>query len=451
MTRFPEGFRWGTATASYQIEGAVDEDGREPSIWDVFSHTPGTIASGDTGDTACDHYHRWREDVQHLQLLGVDTYRFSISWSRVLRADGSVNRAGLDFYSELVDALLAAGVRPWITLYHWDLPASLDGGWLSRSTAERFPDYALAVHRVLGDRVRTWTTLNEPWCSAFLGYAAGVHAPGVRDPRSAFVAAHHLMLAHGLGVQALRAADSGAELGITLNFTPVFPATPADADVARRVDGTANRLFVEAICRGAYPADIVRDAGELWPAEAVRDGDLEIVAQPIDVLGVNYYTTHLVGGGGSNPAPADVLGGDVREVSRGLPRTDMGWEVDPAGLSGLLTRLHDDYTGPAGVGLVVTENGAAYPDQPGEDGVIHDTDRIGYLHAHLAAVQDAIAAGADVRGYFLWSLMDNFEWAEGYAKRFGIIRVEPGSLDRVWKDSAHWFTRVVRENALPTP
>jgi len=459
--RFPEGFRWGTATAAFQIEGASDVDDKRPSIWDVFCEVPGAVEGGDDGRVAVDHYHRYREDVDLMAGLGFGTYRFSVSWPRVMDGD-RVNEKGMDFYSRLVDALLERGVAPWLTLYHWDLPASLPGGWTNRDTALRFVDYALAVHERLGDRVGTWTTLNEPWCSSFLSYAGGAHAPGHTDPREAVRAGHHLLLAHGLATTALReVAGPGTELGITLNFTPVMPAgdDPADVGVARRVDGTANRFFVHPIFTGEYPADVRADLAPFWDDDLVADGDLSAISAPIDVLGVNYYTTQLVRAArpGEEIGPQLVRGRlletphpsapDAVVVPRGLPVTDMGWEVEPDGLRRLLRWLHRDYTGPAGIPLVITENGAAYDDVVSPDGAIDDSDRIGYVRDHLAAVHAAIAQGADVRGYLLWSLIDNFEWAYGYAKRFGIVAVDE-ALNRTPKASAVWFGGVARSGVL---
>ncbi len=445
MTTFPATFLWGSATSSFQIEGAADVDGREPSIWDVFCDVPGAITGGDDGRAGVDHYHRLDADLDLMASLGLRAYRFSVSWSRVVRADGSVNEAGLGFYSRLVDGLLARGITPWLTLYHWDLPASLRGGWTNRATAYAFVDYALAVHAALGDRVRVWTTLNEPWCSSFLSYAGGHHAPGHTDAREAYLAAHHLLLAHGLAVAALRERDPEAQLGITLNFTPTFPASDADADVdlARRLDGTTNRFFPDAIFTGAYPADVIADAGATWPADAIAPDDLAIISAPIDVLGVNYYTTEVVrsvpGAPGVSPNPT---AGALERVDRGLERTAMDWDVDPAGLTHLLTWLHTTYTGPAGIGMVITENGAAFPDVLDADGRVRDERRISYLREHLRACQQALAVGVDLRGYLVWSLLDNFEWAHGYAKRFGIVWVGD-DLTRVPKDSARWFARVI--------
>ncbi|MFT3887984.1 MAG: GH1 family beta-glucosidase [Arachnia sp.] len=459
--RFPQGFRWGTATSSFQIEGAADVDGRLPSIWDEFCDEPGAIAGGDDGRLGVDHYHRYREDADLIASLGLDTYRFSVSWTRVMDGD-RVNPRGMDFYSRLVDALLERGVAPWLTLYHWDLPAALPGGWTNRDTAQRFVDYALAVHEHLGDRVDTWTTLNEPWCSSFLSYAAGEHAPGHTDPRESVRAGHHLLLAHGWATAALRsAARPEAKLGITLNFTPALPATddPADADVVRRVDGTANRFFVHPIFTGEYPADVRADLAPFWDDDLVADGDLAAIATPIDVLGVNYYSTQALRVAGPDDAvgPREVRGRrvdtphpsapDAVAVSRGLPVTDMGWEVEADGLRRLLLWLHGTYTGPAGVPLVITENGAAYDDVDSPEGAIADDDRIGYVRDHLAAVHAAIEEGADVQGYLLWSLLDNFEWAFGYAKRFGIVAVDR-ALNRIPKASAHWYADVARSGVV---
>ena len=441
---FPRGFFLGSATSAYQIEGAAAEDGREESIWDVFCRVPGAIVNGEDGLVACDHYHRYAEDAKLLAALGMRTYRFSVSWPRVLN-DGLVNPAGMDFYSRLVDELLANDVTPWLTLYHWDLPAALPGGWTNRDTAKRFVDYALAVHERLGDRVRTWTTLNEPWCSSFLSYAAGVHAPGRTDPVASIRAAHHLLLAHGWAVQALREADPSATLGATINFTPALPASDSaqDRDVARRVDGTTNRFFVEPLFTGHYPADVLDDLAELWPDDLVAEEDLAAISAPIDVLGVNYYTTNVFRAGEPTEPTPHIAAPDAVQVLRDLPLTGMGWEVDPAGLRNLLTWLHADYTGPAGVPLVITESGAAFDDVVDEAGYVDDADRIDYLRRHLTAVREAMDAGADVRGYLVWSLMDNFEWAHGYGKRFGLVRVD-ADLNRIPKASARWFADVAR-------
>lgn len=487
---FPEGFLWGAATAAFQIEGAGHEDGRRDSVWDAFCRVPGAVLHGDDGEVACDHYHRYREDVALMRGLHLGAYRFSTSWARVRPDGGAVNPQGLAFYDRLVDELLGAGILPWLTLYHWDLPQALEeqGGWTSRDTAYRFADYAVTMHEALGDRVGVWTTLNEPWCSAFLGYTAGVHAPGRRSRADGLAAAHHLLLGHGLAVQALRERAPEANLGITLNFTvadPADPQDPADVDAARRIDGQFNRVFLDPLLAGAYPQDLLDDLAGADLLDGflghVHDGDLEVVSTPIDTLGVNYYNGGLVAGrpeeaasgdgatGGTRPEgvrPEDEHADDgdvvVRETgspypaaddahgrSRGLPTTDMGWEVQPEGLTRLLTRLQRDYTGPAGVAMYVTENGAAYPDVVADDGTVDDQDRLAFLDAHLRAVREAVDAGADVRGYFAWSLLDNFEWALGYSKRFGVVRVDYATQERTVKASGRWYAGVARENVVP--
>ena len=468
--RFPRDFAWGMATASYQIEGAVAEDGRTPSIWDTFSHVPGAVLGGDTGDVACDHYHRMPADVDLLADLGATTYRFSVAWPRVRPDAGPVNAAGLAFYDRLVDALLSRGIAPWLTLYHWDLPQVLEdaGGWTNRDTAHRFVEYATAVHDVLGDRVPTWTTLNEPWCSAFLGYSAGHHAPGRQEGPAGLVAAHHLLLGHGLAAAELR--SRGADrLGLSLNLTvpaPSDPSDPVDVDAARRIDGLHNRLFLDPVLRGSYPADVLEDTADLtWQGapwtDVVRDGDLEVISTPIDVLGVNYYhgnevsghpRTDVVGLDADHPdrvALSPFVGSEhVTFPSRGLPVTDMGWEIQPEGLHRLLRRLHDDYPH---LPIHLTETGAAFADRPGADGEVHDPDRIAFLDSYLRAVHRAIGEGVDVRGFYQWSFMDNFEWAFGYAKRFGLVYVDYETQARTPKSSARWYAAVARSGELPPP
>jgi beta-glucosidase len=437
--------RWGVASASYQIEGAVSEDGRLPSIWDTFSHTPGATLDGDTGDVADDHYHRWSEDLDLLSGLGVTRYRFSLAWPRLQpTGSGALNEAGVDFYSRLVDGLLERGIEPWATLYHWDLPQALQdaGGWPERATAERFAEYASLVYERLRDRVRFWTTLNEPWCSAFLGHAQGRHAPGIQDDDAAMRATHHLLLGHGLAVEAMRArGDHDSRFGITLNLFPVNPASdaPADVDAARRIDALANRLFLDPLLLGRYPDDV--------PPLPVQPGDEAHIAAPLDVLGVNYYFRHVVRAGsrnGSEPSPW-VGSRDVEFVSRGLPTTEMGWEIDAQGLYDVLTRVRRDYPQ---IAIHVTENGAAFPDAVGPDGTVADPERIAYLDAHFRAARRAIADGVDVRGYFVWTLMDNFEWGFGYSKRFGLFYVDYDTLERTPKQSARWFAEVTRRNGL---
>lgn len=458
---FPSGFLLGAATASYQIEGAVAEDGRTPSIWDTFSHTPGKVLGGHTGDVAADHYHRMRDDVALMRRLGLQAYRFSVAWPRVQPGgSGPFNQTGIDFYSALVDELLGAGIAPVVTLYHWDLPQELEeaGGWPSRATAQAFAPYAAKLAEALGDRVRLWTTLNEPWCAAYLGYAAGVHAPGRTDGAAALAAVHHLNLAHGLAVQAIRAQLPAAQVSVTHNLHLIRPADPgsaADRDVVRRLDALGNRAFLGPQLQGAYPDDLFADTAAVTDWSFVRDGDLARIHQPIDVLGVNYYTTSTVRHwDGRSPrsledghqvgAASPWVGvDDVDFVPVPGPRTKMGWLVEPAGLTELLVRTARDYPG---LPLMVTENGAAYDDVVSEDGAVHDPERLDYVRRHLDAVADAIAAGADVRGYLLWSLLDNFEWAWGYDRRFGIVRVDYGTQQRTVKDSGRYFAEVIRAN-----
>lgn len=459
----------GGATAAYQIEGAAAEDGRRPSIWDTFARVPGAVIDGHTGDVACDHYHRMPEDVALMRRLGLQTYRFSTSWARVRPDGGAPNPKGLDFYSRLVDELLDADIMPWLTLYHWDLPQALEdlGGWTNRDTASRFVEYALTVHEALGDRVTNWTTMNEPWCSSFLSYTAGAHAPGRQSAEAGLQAAHHLLLAHGMAVTALR--EAGAErVGITLNFQPASPVDPtsaSDVDAARRLDDQYNRFFIEPIVLGAYPESLLADVGHLGLDAVVQPGDLEIIAAPIDVLGVNYYHDDIVSFEVPavrviNDAPTDrpiaspyPAAEGVHAHPRDVPTTNMGWEVNPAGLTALLQRLHEQYTGSRGIELWVTENGAAYDDEVETDAAtgeprIHDAERVEFLRSHVGAVLDAIDAGVPVHGYFYWSLMDNYEWAWGYHKRFGIVRVDYETQERTVKDSGLELSRMVRERTL---
>ncbi|MFC4609511.1 GH1 family beta-glucosidase [Streptomyces maoxianensis] len=462
---FPPAFLWGTATAAYQIEGAVREGGRTPSIWDTFSHTPGKVEGGDTGDTAVDHFHRRAEDVALMAGLGVGAYRFSVSWSRVQPTGrGPAVQRGLDFYRGLVDDLLDHGIRPVLTLYHWDLPQELEtaGGWPERDTAHRFADYARIVAEALGDRVDMWTTLNEPWCSAFLGYGSGVHAPGRTDPVAALRAAHHLNLGHGLAAQALRSAlPAGAQLSVSLNPSVVRASSqsPADLDARRRIDALANRIFADPILKGTYPRDLFADTGALTDWSFVHGDDLAVIEHPLDWLGLNYYAPSVVSAATDNrPERSDGHGASEHSpwpgadsVSFHQPpgeRTEMGWSVDPTGLHDLL--LHYTREAP-GLPLMITENGAAYVDKPAADGSVHDPDRIRYLHGHLSAVHRAIADGADVRGYFLWSLMDNFEWSYGYGKRFGAVYVDYETLARTPKSSAHWYAALARSGVLAEP
>ena len=454
IAELPATFRWGVATSAYQIEGAVAEDGRTPSIWDTFCRIPGAVAGGDDGDVACDHYHRMPEDVALMRDLAIDTYRFSVAWPRVQPGGrGPANPAGLAFYDRLVDELLAQGIDPWVTLYHWDLPQELEdaGGWPARDTAERFADYAMLVFDRLADRVRTWTTLNEPWCSAMLGYAYGTHAPGRRDFGDALHAVHHLLLGHGLATARLRAAARGpVDLGITLNPTVAVPASDSAADraAARRSDGLGTRIYLDPIVYGRYPSDVIEDLAARGIRLPVQDGDLEIISTPIDVLGVNYYFTVQLSGVDEQGRTEDTDGNPVeRVVPMGRPTTAMGWEIEPAGLTDLLVRISRDYPG---VPMVVTENGAAFDDRPDESGVVDDADRIDYLASHIAAVATARQRGADVRGYLAWSLLDNFEWAYGYAGRFGLVRVDYDTQARIPKRSALWYRDTIRRaRAIP--
>jgi beta-glucosidase len=461
--RFPSDFVWGAATASYQIEGAVDEDGRGPSIWDTFSRRPGAVLNGDTGDVATDHYHRMAEDVALMADLGLGAYRFSLAWPRI-QPDGSgrANQAGLDFYSRLVDELLARGITPVATLYHWDLPQPLEdaGGWPVRDTAERFAEYAGIAAAALGDRVAIWTTFNEPWCTAFLGYASGVHAPGRSEPAAALAAAHHLNLAHGLALRELRAAvGADCTASVVLNVHHVRPASddPDDVAAARKVDAVGNRVFLGPVLDGSYPDDLFAATADITDWAFVHNGDLAAAhGGGVDLLGVNYYTPTVVahwegtgpkrtsdGHGNSSASPWPGCE-DVEFVPQDLPVTDMGWPVDPTGLRDLLLRLSQDHPD---VPMMITENGAAYPDDSRSDGPIADGDRIAYLDGHIGAVADARDAGADVRGYFVWSLLDNFEWSYGYSKRFGVVRVDYPTGERTLKDSARWYRRLLAAHA----
>ncbi len=437
---------YGAATASYQIEGASTEDGRGPSIWDTFTTRPGAIRDGSDGSVACDSYHRYEEDADLLAGLGVGWYRFSLSWSRILpEGTGRVETRGLDYYDRLVDALLARGVSPTATLYHWDLPQALEdrGGWLERSTTEAFADYAMIVHERLGDRVGVWATHNEPWCAAYLGYAAGIHAPGRREGGRAHVAAHHLVLSHALAAQRLHEAGVTA-VGMALNLAPFWPETPEAEAAADGIDAIRNRIWLDPLVDGAYDEGLLAVAPELADPTVVRDGDLELARGSADWIGINYYTpfrpavpdpsipVHHELDAYPGAAPVSIV---VRE-----PRTAIGWEVEARGLEELLVETYER----TGLPLVVTENGAAYADDrfvDGDSGVVDDQDRIAYLRDHIAATERAREAGADVRAYILWTLLDNFEWAEGYTKTFGIVHVDPADQTRTPKASYQWFAQ----------
>ncbi len=442
ILQFPKEFVWGAATASYQIEGAWNEDEKGESIWDRFSHTPGKVQDGDTGDMACDHYHRWEDDLKMIKQLGLKAYRFSTAWPRVLPSGtGTVSEAGLDFYSKLVDGLLKLDIEPYITLYHWDLPQKLQdkGGWPARDIVDAFVEYADLVSRVLGDRVKNWITLNEPWVSAFVGYYYGAHAPGHKSQHEALAAAHHLLLSHGNAVPVIRRNSPGSNVGITLNLTPQVPASPsvADRDAANWVDGHINRWFLDPLVGRGYPQDMVNAYGD--EMAFVQAGDMETLSVPVDFIGINYYHRSVVRSekvSEAENAPQTVFSGDV---------TEMGWEVHPESLYKMLGRLYFDYDFPV---IHITENGAAYVDEVSADGEVHDPKRVSYYVRHLEQVHRAIEAGIPVKGYFAWSLMDNFEWAYGYSKRFGLVYVDYQTQQRIMKDSAKWYKAVIEKNGL---
>lgn len=448
VRRFPDGFLWGASTSAAQIEGSVDADGRARSIWDTFSDTPGRIADGSTPAVACDHYRRWVDDVELMKTLGLTAYRFSIAWPRVLpEGTGAVNDKGLDFYDQLVDGLLDAGIQPFATLYHWDLPQVVQdrGGWAARDTVDAFVAYADAVSARLGDRVTSWTTHNEPWCIAHLGHHDGEHAPGTKDPLVGLTVAHHVLLSHGAAVPVIRANAPTAEVGIVLNLVPgeCTEDSPAGRNVVRSFDGFFNRWYLDPLYRGCYPADVIEDRvqqGDLPSARLpfLRDGDLEVISTPTDFLGLNYYT-RAVFDVGSHGEPVAVETGTPEE------RNDMGWEDHPPGLLRTLVRLHEDYA----VGRIyVTENGGAWPDAPDAEGRIRDHRKIRYLHGHLHAAMDAIDKGVPLHGYFGWSLLDNWEWAHGYPMRFGFHWVDYETQERIVKDSGLWYRDVIARHGL---
>jgi len=444
---FPNDFLWGTATSSYQIEGAVDKDGRGPSIWDTFTRRPGTIEDGSTGDVACDHYNRWQEDVQLMADLGLDSYRFSIAWPRIFpEGTGPVNEPGLAFYDRLVDALLREGITPFITLYHWDLPQALqdDGGWANRDIVPAFAEYAEAVAQRLGDRVDHWITHNEPWVVAFLGHYFGEHAPGITDLETALQVAHHLLVSHGRAARAIRACSDDAQVGITLNLTSARPArTPEkDEEAVRRADGFQNRWFLDPVYGRGYPEDMRSLYGDRMPE--AEHGNLEVAATPTDFLGVNYYRPQWVRADPDDPLGFASLGPEAL-AEEGYRITEMGWPVDPSGLRHLLQRLDADYPVDS---IYITENGAAFSDSL-EDGTVEDPQRIAYYEGHLQAAAEALKTGAPLDGYFAWSLIDNFEWAHGYTKRFGLVYVDYETQDRIPKASAQWYRSVVADNTLP--
>lgn len=433
---FPKDFVWGAATAAYQIEGGWNEDGKGESIWDRFVHTPGMIHNGETGDVACDHYHRWREDVALMRRLGLEAYRFSIAWARIFpNGTGPLNPDGLAFYDRLVDELLAAKIEPFVTLYHWDLPQALQdlGGWGNRDVAAHFADYAATVVRRLGDRVRFWTTLNEPWVSSFVGNREGRHAPGLHDERLALQVAHHLLLAHGLAMRAIRAINPQVQISIVLDIFPTETGGDSPKDEAIAGMDWQKRVgwFLDPLLRAHYPVDAWNDYGQIAPN--VLTGDMALISQPIDFLGVNFYSRNLLKDGRFiDPVP-------------GSEYTEMGWEIHPRAFSRVLLRLEREYPVPP---IYITENGAAFLDELTADGNVHDPRRINYLRAHFVELQSAIAKGVDVRGYFLWSLLDNFEWSFGFSKRFGIVYVDFDSQQRIIKDSGDWYARVIGRNSV---
>lgn len=439
---FPEGFLWGCSTSAYQIEGAAAVDGRGPSIWDTFSHTPGKVIGGDTGDVACDHYHRYLEDVELMARAGMRTYRFSVSWPRILpQGSGPVNAKGLDFYERLVDSLLARGIEPWLCLYHWDLPQALQdqGGWTGRAVADRFADYALVVAGRLGDRVKRWMALNEPSVVAIFGHGVGQHAPGLTGRDTCVAALHHQNLAQGRALQALRAvARPGWSLGTVLTLQPVYPAEGREehAPAARLWDAVWNRSCLDPLLRGTYPVALEADFEKV-----VRPGDLEIVRQPIDVLGVNYYSPMY-----QRLDPGGLFGTNFGAPPDGTPRTGMEWPVVPDGLVAMLRDLRENYGNPP---VVIAENGADYYDWIGPEGKAEDGERIAFIRDHLLAARRAIDEGANLKGWFVWTLLDNFEWAEGYRRHFGLVAVDRTTLIRTPKASYHWYADAIRRNAVP--
>lgn len=462
-----EHFTFGVATAAYQIEGAASEGGRGPSIWDTFSHTPGRTFNGDTGDVACDHYHRFADDVALMSQLGVDAYRLSISWPRVILrgtcrlSPPAPNPEGIRFYRELLETLRAKGIRPVVTLYHWDLPQALQdaGGWAERATAEAFAGYARVMAQELGDLVEIWTTLNEPWCTAYLGHGSGAHAPGITDPATSLRVAHHLNLAHGLAVQQIRdVLGETAKCSVTLNpqvARSADPGNPADVAAARKIDVIGNEVFLAPMLEGRLPDKLTADTSSVTDWSFIADGDLETIHQRLDMLGINYYSTMTVRGlpqaapGDSRepvpePTPWPACG-DIDILDPTGPLTAMGWNIDPQGLVDLLTGLSRRFDG---LPLMITENGAAFDDDPDATGRVEDTGRIAYLRDHIGAVGRAREAGADVIGYFLWSLLDNFEWSHGYSRRFGIVRVDYDTLTRTPKASFDWYRDLIASRRL---
>ncbi len=442
--KFPHNFLWGAATAAYQVEGAWNEDGRGESIWDRFSHTPGNVSNGDTGDIACDHYHRWEEDIALMRRLGLKAYRFSTSWSRVLpNGRGRINPKGLDFYDRLVDRLCAANIEPLLTLYHWDLPQALqdaspeqgrrEGGWENRNTAYAFADYAALMVKRLGDRVKFWTTFNEPSVITYIGFLTGEHAPGIKDQRTAYQVAHHLMVAHGLGVQAIRDARSDVNAGIVLNLWPAEPASDSAEDVAaaNKFWDEQETLFLDPLFKGHYSPAVYDMVGKNMPK--IQDGDMALIAQKLEYVGINYYSRNVFSAKGR------------LENIEGSEYTKMGWEVCAPALRRMLVKINNEYRLPP---IYITENGAAFEDEIGADGKIHDLRRIEYLKNHFIQTRLAMQDGVDVRGYMVWSLMDNFEWGHGFSKRFGLTYIDYATQKRIVKDSGEWYANIIQKNEI---
>jgi len=445
LIKFPKDFTWGVATSSYQIEGAVNEDGRTPSIWDIFSKTEGKTYQGHTGDVACDHYHRYKEDVKIMKEIGVKAYRFSIAWPRIFPEEGKYNPKGMDFYKRLVDELLKRDIMPVATIYHWDLPQwayDKGGGWLNRDSVKWYLEYASKLFEELGDVVPLWITHNEPWCSSILSYGIGEHAPGHKNYREALIAAHHILLSHGEAVKAFREMNiKGSKIGITLNLTPAYPASEKEEDklAAQYADGFANRWFLDPIFKGNYPEDMMELYSKIiGEFDFIKEGDLETISVPIDFLGVNYYTRSIVKYDEDSMLKAENVPGPGK-------RTEMGWEISPESLYDLLKRLDREYTK---LPMYITENGAAFKDEVTEDGRVHDYERIEYIKEHLKVIARFIEEGGNLKGYFVWSLLDNFEWAHGYSKRFGIVYVDYETQKRILKDSAFWYKEVIERNAI---
>jgi beta-glucosidase len=459
---FPSDFLFGAATASYQIEGGVKEGGRSPSIWDTFAATPGRVLDGDTGEVACDHYNRYADDVAAMAEIGLTAYRFSMAWPRIQpKGSGDFNQEGFDFYHRLFDELEKHNITPLVTLYHWDLPQDLEdkGGWPERMIVDRFVEYARRTAEEFKDRAVYWTTFNEPWCTAFLGYGSGAHAPGRSDHADSLAAAHHLNLAHGLAYHAIKDVHPEAHVSVVLNSHLPRPwniADPADVEAARKIDALANRAFIDPLVKGSYPADLLDFTKDITDWSFVKEGDLDAIKDTVDVIGVNYYSSHSVrhrvgprvdtGEDGHKTTRFSCWPGadDVEFMPLVGKRTTMGWNVDPSGFHAHLMRIARDFDVP----IIVTENGASWPDEVDEDGRIRDEDRYRYYHDHLSAVLRARAEGADIRGYMAWSLMDNFEWGWGYSKRFGMMRVDYASLARTWKDSAYWYRETIRSRTV---